>query len=66
MERQSSERRGGPEDPNQIPEDDEKRIIPVIDDKGVPKPEVPIPPEDLERIFREQRRNPPYKNAGNN
>ena len=66
MERQRSERRDGQEGPNQRPGDDEKRIIPVTDDTGVPKPEVPIPPEDLERILREQRREPKYKNAGNN
>ncbi|MDP3763496.1 MAG: hypothetical protein Q8Q92_02480 [bacterium] len=66
MERQKSERRDGSEGPNQRPGDDEKIIIPVIDDKGVPKPEVPISPEDLERILREQGREPQYKNAGNN
>lgn len=68
MENQRSERRGGPEDPNQIlpePEDD-RIIIPVPDDRKVPKPKVSIPPNDLKRILEEQKRKPKYKNAGNN
>ncbi len=67
MERQGSER-GWVEDSSKIPVKDDREIIPVTDDKGVPEPEVPMSPEDLASILREQeqRRKRKYKKAGNN